>query len=107
MQELVTGRPWLLEICPASVLKRDGLSEPFKGRTPSLAAARERILEAFERAGRVALPGEMRNRLLADAGGDALDSVIAAIATAEVLTRPEQLTCPPGHIYAREGRVLL
>ena len=107
VQEAVDGLPWLLEICPASTLKAEWLSFPYKGRTQEHALARERILDTFERSGRVFVPPEIRSRLLLDSSGDALDSVIAAIGVARTLDHPELLRCDRDQAYAVEGRVLL
>lgn len=75
--------PTLIEICPASTLKRDGLYGPYKGPGEEHLARRRAIVRALEIAGRVKkLSRSMRSRVLDDAGGDALDSVIAAEASA-------------------------
>jgi hypothetical protein len=71
----------ILEICPACTLKRDGLYRPYKGASPALAAMRERILSHFEERGQASLESSLRRQILADPGGDALDSVIAALGT--------------------------
>lgn len=86
MQPLVPGRAWLLEICPAATLKKLGLYLPYKGRSPDLAAMRAKILKALEAEAPLTVPAGLRERIVADRGGDALDSVVAA-RTAFRLTR--------------------
>lgn len=75
MMKSERGKPWLIEICPASTLKRLGLYEPYKGR-----AHRDRraCLQAHFQPG-ACLPD--------DDDGDALDSLIAAWATRQALPR--------------------
>lgn len=77
-----SGAALLLEVCPASTLKREGRYCPYKGRAVELRRAREGILSYFEDRDlvRIDSPG-IREKILADPEGDALDSVIAALAT--------------------------
>ena len=63
-----------------------------------------RILEALELAERVAIPTEVRRAALDDTGGDALDSLLAAVATFRAITDPA-FPGPRDSRYAREGRV--
>lgn len=91
MQPPVEAKPWVLEICPASTLKTEGLTASYKGRTEAHAAARRRLLEAVEQRGLVRVPPGIRDRILLDREGDGLDSVIAAIGVARALTAPAQL----------------
>ena len=86
MQTLRPDRPWLLEICPASTLKRMGLYRPYKGKTRPHRAMRREILAHLQAAAGLRLPAALRGVILADRGGDALDSVIAAV-TARLLLR--------------------
>lgn len=83
MQAPDPGKPWLLEVCPASTLKRTGLYQPYKGRDPARRAARRRILESLEGRGELApLPPEVRRAAVEDPAGDALDSLLAFLAAA-------------------------
>lgn len=76
------GKSILVEICPASTLKREGQYRPYKGRSVELRAAREGILAHFEAQGVIDIDSpRIRERVVGDVGGDALDSVIAAAAT--------------------------
>jgi hypothetical protein len=107
MQDVAEGKPWLLEICPASILRREGLNFPYKGSTRAHALGREKIIESFESNGLLVIPQAIRTRLLLDRGGDSLDSVIAALATAETLEEPTLLRCESSQPYANEGRVFV
>lgn len=82
MQQRSAGRPWVIEVCPASTLKRLAVYKPYKGRKPQHRAARAAILARLEEGGDVALASPaLREAILNDPGGDALDSVVAAVAT--------------------------
>lgn len=80
MQSAAAGKPVLVEACPASLLKSEGLYGSYKGRAGALRDARRSIVEALvERKILAPLPHSIRSEVLNDPGGDALDSVIAAI----------------------------
>jgi len=81
MQKPGAGKAWMIETCPASVLKHLAWQGSYKHA--GLAGQRRAILQLLQRKGHLAvLDGKLADRILADAGGDALDSVIAALATA-------------------------
>ncbi|MFN3431948.1 MAG: hypothetical protein ACK46X_18610, partial [Candidatus Sericytochromatia bacterium] len=90
MQAPAPGRATLVEICPASTLKAEGLYRAYKAESAAHAAARRAMLDTvswrfgvtFERPALVA-------RVVADPEGDALDAVLAAVATARALTVPD------------------
>ncbi len=81
MQKVQPGKTWLLEVCPASTLKHEHLYSPYKGMTRSHYNARVRILEWIEESCTTAIPKALRTAVLEDHQGDALDSIIAALAT--------------------------
>jgi len=93
MQPALPGRPWLVEICPASTLKRERrYGIPYKGGRAEHRAAREQILAWLEGPGQVVLPpdgAQTRAVILDDAGGDALDSLVAAYAAARLARCPD------------------
>jgi hypothetical protein len=95
--------PCLIEVCPASYLKSAGLYESYKGKGIAPRAARERIRDALDRQ-EVVLEHDLRERLIADAEGDALDSVIAALIAARAVRRRE-LEGAPTALEQLEGRV--
>jgi len=105
IQPPIDGKPWLFEICPASTLKASGLYTSYKGRGPSYRAARRRILDELVARGAVAPPAPaVEDRILADSGGDALDSVIAAVAARQAAERPRP-EHRPTPLERIEGRV--
>jgi hypothetical protein len=88
MQPPAEGRAWILETCPASVLKRLGLYRSYKGRAATQVRNRRAILDALVEHGALAAPArKLRAALVADPGGDALDAVIAALAAAAAARR--------------------
>ncbi len=104
MQPPLPGKPWILEICPASLLKREKLYIPYKGGSKAHRAARARILMKIEKVVSLFLPSRaLRRSLVDDRGGDALDSVIAACGALRALRNPDGLDVGDG--YALEGYV--
>lgn len=86
MQRPLSGRAWVVEICPSSTLKREHLSLPYKGRDKKRRAARERILEGIQRRGvLITKEARLRLKILDNPGGDAIDSVVAAFTTFRAL----------------------
>ncbi|HEX6119761.1 MAG TPA: hypothetical protein VFZ03_09960 [Dongiaceae bacterium] len=100
-QRLAEGKPILIEVCAACTLKSIDLYPPYKGRRPSHGRARRRILDHFIDSGILVAPARGLRRLLLDnEGGDALDAVIGAVATAHADLAKD------GDTYQRlEGRV--
>jgi hypothetical protein len=84
MQPAAAGLPWLIETCPASALRHFGWRGSYKGA--ALGNQRRRILRGLTEA-RLLRPlhWSLQKQMGNDSGGDALDSVIAAIATARAL----------------------
>ena len=84
MQVPAAGLPWLIETCPASALKHLGWRGSYKGA--GFRDARRQILRRLSAAELLApLPRSLQQRVAGDMGGDALDSIIAALATAQAL----------------------
>lgn len=81
MQEPAQGKPLLLEVCPASTLKEEGLYLPYKGSSERRRRGRQRILHGLEQKAVNIQSRELRSTFIEDVGGDALDSVVAAVAT--------------------------
>lgn len=83
MQRPRLGKPWMIETCPASTLKKLGLYLSYKGVGPAPRAARRRIIQGLVEQRLLApLYPAQRRAALDNTGGDALDSMIAAAATA-------------------------
>jgi hypothetical protein len=105
MQPAAPGKPLLIEVCPASTLKDTGLYFPYKGRSGERRAARAAILDGLVRRGHFVPPAApLREAVLADIGGDALDAVIAA-ATAFRARNDPHLATARDALEAIEGRV--
>lgn len=86
MQKPLPDRAWVLEICPASTLKKQNLGLPYKGRGEMKRTARVKILEGIKKTGLLKIEkSALRSKILEDRGGDALDCVIAAFATFRAL----------------------
>lgn len=106
MQEIEADKAWIIEACPASTLKSLGVYRPYKGATKAHRAQRGRILDCLHQSGlTTAVEGKLRATLLADQGGDALDSVIAAAATARAY-KDDRLTKSAEPLELIEGRII-
>jgi hypothetical protein len=105
MQTAASDKPWVLEICPASTLKQLGLYRPYKGKSGEHVAGRTHILQAIEEITPLPVPTLLRSEILEDAGGDALDSVVAAFAVFRALSDARDLVPEDKGAYALEGYV--
>jgi len=104
MQRQRGDSAWLIEVCPASTLKAAGLYFSYKGLGPDRLRARKQILAALVERGLLhRLTPRMETEVLQNTGGDALDSVIAAIAVGRSVNAG--LFAPIDAIEAIEGRV--
>jgi hypothetical protein len=82
MEKPITGKAWILEICPASTLKSLGLYIPYMGPGEEKRAARKKILWKLSRFRSLQIKRqEISKRIIGDQGGDAVDSVLVAIST--------------------------
>ena len=98
--------PNLLEVCPASYLKKQGLYQPYKGKAARHLQQRQKILGHLTDIidfGNESCP--IREKLLADNNGDALDSILCAVIAYQNGMRrrsyPESLSAK----FATEGNV--
>lgn len=107
MQEALAGKPWIMEICPASTLKACGLYHiHYKGREARHRKGRERILESLSKAVPFRLGNHgLAERVVENAGGDALDSVIAAAGTFQALKRKDLFAPKDADAWNLEGYV--
>ncbi len=104
MQKPVPRRAWVIEICPASTLRREGLSSPYKGMGERRRVARSGILRGLEDMGSLRIREQaLRSTIINDRGGDALDSVVAAFATFRALKC--EFAFDKGAPYGLEGWV--
>jgi hypothetical protein len=77
------GKPTIMEVCAACSLKHLDCYPSYKGRTALHRRARQRILDCLVDLDLLAAPRRaLRQQLLDNIGGDALDAVIGAVATA-------------------------
>jgi len=107
MMRPARGATTLIEICPAVFLKRARLYSPYKGSGSGPCSSREVVLDYFtERRSLLSLPPSVREIIIHDAGGDALDSVLAALATREALIEGRVAQAPPGDVRRIEGEIL-
>ena len=101
MQQAGADRPWIVETCPASVLISLKHRPAYKGR--KLRDNRAALVDELVRRN-VFLPlsPEIERRVIENSGGDALDSILAAAATAAAL---HEIEAGRGGGDALEGRV--
>jgi hypothetical protein len=95
--------PILIEACPASSLKAIGFYPAYKGRSGAHRLERKAVLKRLIDLGFISRPPPGIQRMLLDnIGGDALDAVIAAVATAHaaIEIEPDQDQRIEGIIYA-------
>jgi len=96
--------PTLIEIYPAATLRDlDFPDRRYKDPGPDAREKRERILAGLREWG-ATVPGEFEERVLDDADGDALDSLVAAVATARAVesgfaVEEERYDPVEGYIY--------
>lgn len=107
MQKAQPNKSWLLEVCPASTLKYEGIYKPYKGNTFERYAAREQILNYFQTQKHITfLDKDLKQKILNNAEGDALDSIIATFATYRALSNEKRLFLTREE-YRLEGYVYL
>jgi hypothetical protein len=107
LQPALPGRAWVMEICPASTLKQEGLNGSYKGRRREHYEARTRILEAVEERVPLSVPALLRSVILDDREGDALDSVVATFAVFRALRNLGSLAARRNDAYVIEGYVYI
>jgi hypothetical protein len=106
MEKALPGRLWLLEVCPAATLKREGLYGPYKGARKEHRLACETILHGTEETGPLFFrEPTLRRAVVDDPGGDAIDSVVAAFAVLRAICSPGGLVARDSDAYALEGYV--
>jgi hypothetical protein len=78
-QPLAIGKPWMVESCPASILKRLGWDKsPYKGTQESHQFARAALLQQALKQFFVSVPPEIQQAYITNKTGDALDSFLIA-----------------------------
>ena len=105
MQSAKPDRPWVIEIYPAATLDQFGLCHnDYKGDTEASRKRRKRNLDGLlECAGGELRGNGIRATAIEDSEGDALDSLVAAVATFRAvrngLPPVDEASHPEGHIY--------
>lgn len=101
MEKPISGKAWILEICPASTLKVEGLYDRYKDKNlnDDRGSVRAKILKRIKRIGLLKLKSKRLHKIiLEDRNGDALDSVIAAMATFRAIKTMSSYTIE-GYVY--------
>ena len=101
--------PCLLEVCPAGFLKATGLYKPpYKGPTRANYDARNIILKTLENSRYIAVSSPaLRDTILSNNPGDALDSILAAAIAANTVNDPECIDAKSGDPYCVEGCIYI
>ena len=105
MQSAKPDRPWAIEIYPAATLDQFGLCRnDYKEDTEASRKRRKRNLDGLlECAGGELRGNGIRATAIEDSEGDALDSLVAAVATFRAvrngLPPVDEASYPEGHIY--------
>ncbi len=94
---------WLLEICPASLLKKHKLYFSYKGRSEAQRDNRERILNECRARFNWNVAAQFAKVAIDDAEGDALDAILSALCVARALERNEW--APQSEAERLEGKV--
>lgn len=80
-----------LEACPACWLKKRDMYFPYKGKSMDARSNREQILDEIESVYRVVFCNEnLREAVLANAAGDALDAVLSVLCVRAVMDRLQE-----------------
>jgi hypothetical protein len=101
MQSPRETKAWVLEVCPSSTLKALGLPRTgYKDTSDSAELRRREIVEQLEE-GSVVVTESVRETAIGDPEGDALDSVIASMATAAAVREQPDVDSvdAEGYIY--------
>lgn len=94
---------WLIEICPASLLKAERLYFSYKGKSAAQQANRARILQEVTAKFDLQLAPAMQSAAHDDAEGDALDAILAAVCAKRALEQDDWTA--RGKTEQLEGRV--
>jgi hypothetical protein len=82
---------WLLEICPASLLKREKLYLSYKGKSAAQRLNRETIAQEMGSRTLFSWDERLKEKALGDPEGDALDAVLSAICVFNALQKADEL----------------
>ncbi len=104
MQKPIFGKPVFLEICPASILKTLGIYIPYKGSELQKQLNRNHIVGKLVKIYGLTIKENLKQTVINNPGGDALDSLLAALAVSRNLNQSpaDSLSASAlseGHIY--------
>ena len=99
----IEGAAWLLEICPASLLKKHNLYFSYKGKSAAQRDNRERISGEISTRFRLRISSSMQQVARDNSEGDALDAILAAVCVARALEKNSW--APRDATEKLEGRV--
>ncbi len=102
MQEPLGDRSWIMEVCPASTLKKESLYISYKGNKEKHKKSREYIMDKMLCKG-IKISEFLLERIVLNRGGDALDSFIAAYASCCALDKLDDIIGRLPPVYMREG----
>jgi len=106
MQEPENEKAWVCEICPASTLKQEGLYFRYKGKAVAERQFREKILDGLIENGLInSISTNIRKMVFEDTEGDALDSIVAAVATYRAIFNNIDLSATLYNDYKVEGNI--
>jgi hypothetical protein len=106
MQAPVPQKPWLVESCPASVLKTVMSKVPvYKGKTADCEKARQAIVEHLQGEFPFQISVEFQETILSQSGGDALDSLLIAWHLCRLWQTTPDIFDQKALPYLREGFV--
>jgi hypothetical protein len=98
------GKTELMEVCPASLLKREKLYLSYKGKSEAQLQNRETISTAMAARTPFTWTEALKARALEDSEGDALDAILSAVCVYNVLKIPDGLAAKT-EIERFEGKV--
>lgn len=109
MQPLEESKPWVIEICPASTLKFENLYRNYKKKGKKAKESknnRKFILQGLiDKKLITDISPEARESAVVDKEGDALDSIIAAVATHRALKN--NFSVSDHELYELEGHIYI
>ena len=103
MQQPLPRKPWLVEVCPASTLKKLGWRISYKGKGDECRLGRKTVLSKIKTQGKVDVPAKICSSAIEDTEGDALDGIIAAFSTFHSIKDSNRIVVTKTHL--KEGYV--
>ena len=102
-QHFRTGDVHLIEVCPASLLKRNGQYKPYQGNTARHRQQRYQLVRWLKEAYSVQMTHQQIAVIVEQAEGDALDALLGVLVPYQLLKRYGEIPLPAHPIAAIEG----